>query len=406
MKNSTEMNWETGTWNNEKDNSSSQRIVITGDWAPIRHFEQVMADEPKDCYGDTLNVLNDADLRIVNLECTMKGKKPVLKGGPNLKGTEAHMECLKTGGFEIATLGNNHVFDYGYEGFQKMVGMLDEEGIKHLGAGKDADSARQPLIYNLNGIKIGIINFTEGHDLTDAGEDKPGVFGWKPDIAREQIIILKETCDLVFPIIHAGVEFSAYPSQYAIDTYRMLADEKPDAVIAHHPHVPQGIEFHNEVPIFYSLGNYLFYQETNLFHRKQGYLLELSVSKQGLQSFKVHPYGINDNGVFLLKGQRFRNFMRLLEKLSAPLAEHAYETWHGVLKARWNSGFAKTEFEKTVELFKHEPLRAAAVFRNRMTTLQHTGLYIPMFDRVVNGVIDDAPDYAYEMENEFQERVL
>lgn len=395
------INWTDGSWSDNISDSSLKKIVITGDWAPIRHFETVMADEPEKCYGSTIDVLDAADLRIVNLECAMEGKRRIIKAGPNLPGSRKHIPCLKRGGFEIATLGNNHVFDYGAEGYRNTLGILNELGMKYLGAGMNREEAREPLIYNLDGIKIGLINFTEGHDLSDAGENKPGVFGWHPEAACAMISELKKECDLVFVIVHGGIEYCAYPPGYCIEAYRKLAGEKPDAVIAHHPHVPQGIEIYQGVPIFYSLGNYLFYQETDLAHRKHGYLLELEVSRSGLHGFKIHPYGISDSGVDLLRGEKYQEFLRLVQDISRPFKGNPLDGYHGVLKERWDSGFAKAEFERIGGFFSSDLIKAAALLRDRMSTLQHTGLFFPMFDRVVRGIIDDAPDWAVKMEHEF-----
>ena len=56
--------------------SGSRKLIFAADWAPIRRFESVMADDPAGCYGDVLPLLQSADLRIVNFECTLRGDGP------------------------------------------------------------------------------------------------------------------------------------------------------------------------------------------------------------------------------------------------------------------------------------------------------------------------------------------
>lgn len=382
--------------------SGSRKLIFAADWAPIRHFESVMAADPAGCYGDVLPLLQSADLRIVNFECTLAGDgTPVRKGGPNLSAAEKHFECLKAGGFEIASLANNHIFDYGPAGFQATCRALDRLSVRYFGAGMDLAEAQRPLTVELDGLRIGFCGFSEGHDLSGAGENTPGVAPWSPEQVCRQVAELRKSCDLVFVIPHGGIEFSAWPAPYCIDAYRRIAEARPDAVIAHHPHVPQGMEFYRGVPIFYSLGNFLFYQNTKLIHRKHGYLVELSVGKDGLRGFRLHPYGIDDRGVHLLKDADRTGFGCLLEKLSRPFTGDPYEGYYGALKERWHSGYAAGEFRKAAGHFDTDPVKAAALFRNRMTTLQHTELWIPMFDRVVRGTIDDAPDWSTAMEHEF-----
>ena len=382
--------------------AGSRKLIFAGDWAPIRHFESVMADDPAGCYGDTLPLLRSADLRIVNFECTLRGDgPPAVKAGPNLSADPKHLECLITGGFEVASLANNHIFDYGPAGFQATCRALDELPVRFFGAGMNLNEAQKPLIYELDGLRLGFCGFTEGHDLSGAGENTPGVAPWQPEQVCRQVAELRKSCDLVLVVPHGGIEFAAWPAPYCIDAYRRIAEAGPDAIIAHHPHVPQGIEFYHGVPIFYSLGNFLFYQNTRLVHRKHGFLLELSVNRDGLQGFRLHPYGIDDLGVHLLKGTELDGFRRLIRELSRPFGGDPYEGYYGTLKERWHSGYAAEEFRKSVGKFDTDPLNAAALFRNRMTTLQHTALWIPMFDRVARGMIDDVPDWCTAMEHEF-----
>ena len=395
------MDWEKMSWGDPAA-AGCRKLIFAADWAPIRHFESVMAEDPVECYGDVLPLLQSADLRIVNFECTLTGEgTPVAKGGPNLSAAEKHLECLKTGGFEIASLANNHIFDYGPAGFQATCRTLDGLSVRYFGAGMDLAEAQKPLTVELDGLRIGFCGFTEGHDLSGAGENTPGVAPWRPEQVCLQIAELRKSCDLVFVVPHGGIEFSAWPAPYCIDAYRRIAEARPDAVIAHHPHVPQGMEFYRGVPIFYSLGNFLFYQNTKLIHRKHGYLVELSVAKEGLRGFRLHPYGIDDRGVHLLKDADRTGFGRLLKKLSRPFAGDPYEGYYGALKERWHSGYAAGEFRKAAGHFDTDRVKAAALFRNRMTTLQHTELWIPMFDRVVRGTIDDAPEWSTAMEHEF-----
>ena len=44
------------------------RIIFTSDWASIRKFAPVIEENPSEVYGDLIEDLANADLRIVNLE--------------------------------------------------------------------------------------------------------------------------------------------------------------------------------------------------------------------------------------------------------------------------------------------------------------------------------------------------
>ena len=405
------VDWNAGRATDGKD-ARCKKIVIAADWVPIMDsqklpvYDRVMQDDSGKCYGGAKEVLDAADLRVVNLECAVNGKTPVIKSGPHLLARSCHLGCLRAGGFDVAALANNHVFDYGAEGFRSTVRALDELGIRHYGAGSDDREAWTPLICELDGIRIGFTGFTEGHDFTAAAPGKPGVAGW--DVARARAVVrdLKSRCDVVIVIPHGGIEYAAHPSRYCIDAYREIAREKPDAIVAHHPHVPQGLEFRDGVPIFYSLGNFMFNMGTPLYYRRHGFMVELEVAKDGLHGFEIHPFFIADDGLKMLRGEQRRDFGMLLRKLSRPFAGgDPYDGINGFFKLYWHKD-PLAQFRQAVELFDTDPLWAAAMIRNRTTTLQHVGLHLPMIERAISGKIDDVPEWSEAMEREYMERRL
>ena len=406
MKNLPPIDWKTASWRNP-ETSAKCKIVLTGDWAPIRHFGPVMVENPVGIYGDTLDVLKGADYRIVNLECAMFDGEPILKSGPNLRGGPEHQPCFDVGNFNTAILGNNHTLDFGKEAFRKTIAMLDERGITHAGGGMNFDEATKPLVIEVKGVKIGIVSFTEGHDLTFATDTKPGVFGWDIDLVVKRIAEVKPRCDVVLVIPHAGNEYVPYPPTYIQEAYRRIVDAGADAVIAHHPHVPQGIEFHNGVPIFYSLGNYLFYQSVNYYYRKIGFLLELELAENGkIAGFALKPYWICDKGVSLLQGERFREFTDLMQKLSEPLPERGVEAWNADMKERWDRGYVTESFTNAMKALKENPRLGAAMWLNRFVTICHHDFFAEVLKRVVDGTIDDVPDDLFELARAYNDRQI
>lgn len=393
------MDWTTGGWTKPGGPEVEAEIVISGDWAPIRAFDEIVERAPEAVYGNVLPVLRDAGLRITNLECPLTGERPVWKSGAVLKGRPAHVRGLTAVPFEIVTLANNHVFDYGRDAFRKTQELLAANGVRSLGAGMSAGEAWRPLIIDLKGIPVGLVNFSEGEDLT-AAIDGPGVFGWEIDRAADEVRELRKTCAVVIAIGHAGVEYIPFPPPYVADAFRRLAEAGADLVIGHHPHVPQGIEVRRGVPICYSLGNFVFYQETDLLYRKVGYLVKAGVGRGGLGRLRIVPYEIGDGGLRLLDGGKLGRFMAALEKVSRPLADEAgvQDAWHGFLRRYGYAGFKK-EIDLIMKTMADEPRKGAAMFRNRLTTPQHFEHWRDGLTRVVDGTIGDSPDWACELAN-------
>lgn len=235
------LDWGRGRWVSGLAPQARAEIVIAADWAPIRAFDDIVARTPEAVYGDTLPVLRAADLRIVNLECALAGDaEAVWKSGSVFKGRPEHIRGLTAVPFEVATLANNHVFDYGTEAFRETLKLLGEHSIRFVGAGMNPEEARRPLVLEVQGVRIGIVNFSEGEDLT-AAEDGPGVFGWDVGAVAESIRAIRSDADIVLVVCHGGVEYIPFPPPYLAEAFRRVSEAGADLVIGHHAHVPQGI---------------------------------------------------------------------------------------------------------------------------------------------------------------------
>jgi poly-gamma-glutamate synthesis protein (capsule biosynthesis protein) len=401
------LDWAQGRWARPGAGRARTSLVIAADWAPIRAFGPLVAADPEAVYGDLLPVLRAAGLRIANLECPLtRLDQPAVKSGSVLKGAPDHVRGLTAVPFELVTLANNHVFDHGLAAFQETQDLLAAQGIRTVGAGLTAEAAFRPQVLDLDGVRVGILNFSEGEDLTGAGPG-PGVFGWDQDRAAAILADLGRTADVRVVIFHGGVEYIPFPPPYVVSALRALADAGADLVVAHHPHVPQGVEIRGRTPICYSLGNFLFHQDTRLLHRKTGYLVRAELGRGGLTGLEVIPYRIGPLGLRLLGGPDRDAFFASLRAVSEPLAAQSGVTdaWHGFLRWVGRAGF-RAEVERILGELAERPPIGAAMFRNRLTTLQHREQWQDLLTRIMAGDLDTAPQWAFDLVDEWQARTL
>ena len=392
------IDWKSGRWHSDNAGDVVSEVMITGDWAPIRVFEPIIAEDPEAIYGDLLPVLRQVDLRITNLECPLTdGEGQIWKSGSMLKGLPKHIHGLTAVPFEVVTTANNHVFDYGLEGFEETHRLLDQNRIQSVGSGRNAEKASQPLVTDVKGVRLGIINFSEGEDLTDA-DTGPGVFGWDVKKAAEMVLELRSKVDMVLVIAHCGVEYIPFPPPYVEEAFQTMVDAGADLVIGHHPHVPQGVQIYRGVPICYSLGNYVFYQETELIYRKTGYMVKAGLSQNGLARIELIPYEIQSDKLSLLTPERRDWFLSSMEQVSVPLAKSggAKAAWNGFLSRYGKSGFVE-EVQMLMKRLESEPEKGAAMFRNRITTIQHRQHWTDALSRMMDGSIDDAPEWSLSL---------
>jgi hypothetical protein len=233
------------------------------------------------------------------------------------------------------------------------------------------------------------------------------VFGWEPDRVAEALAELGRTADVRIVVFHGGVEYIPFPPPYVASALRAAAEAGADLVVAHHPHVPQGLEFAGRTPICYSLGNFLFHQETRLLHRKTGYLVRAGLDRGGLTDLELIPYRIGPRGLGRLQGPDREAFFGSLRAVSEPLAAPGgvAEAWHGFLRWQGRDGF-RAEVERILAELAERPEKGAAMFRNRLTTLQHREQWLDLLSRIMAGQLDEAPQWAVDLVDEWQTRPL
>ncbi|MDZ7667363.1 MAG: CapA family protein [Desulfotignum sp.] len=384
-----DFDWHTGTWESGRTQERIQ-VCIAGDWAPIRNFAPLMATDPGAVYGDLLDPIRQADLKIFNLEApfTRTGEFTV-KSGASFKADPGHAAALKVAGVDAVTLANNHIWDCGHTGFEHTLETLSCHRIRWTGAGRNLAVAATPLILEKNHLKIGILNFSEGEDLTAATAQTPGVMGWDPALMAAQVKALAGSVDLVVVIAHGGIEYVPFPPPYMTEAFQALADAGADLVVGHHPHVPQGLQVHKNTPIFYSLGNFVFFQPTDLLFRKLGYVLFADLDNQGLAALKMLPYQIHEQGLATLNQTRARDFFSAFRQVSRPLETPwgREQAWQALTRY-YGTQMLMPELTGIVDTLHTDPPKGAAMLRNRLTTLQHTKLLKDTLTRMMDDHIE------------------
>jgi poly-gamma-glutamate synthesis protein (capsule biosynthesis protein) len=123
----------------------------------------------------------------------------------------------------------------------------------------------------MNGLSMNVP--AAGDSLTFRGErfvvgDSPGVKTEPDPEDLEEIAMVvrnaESLSDYTIVSIHAheGRGDRTVPAEFIVDFARRMIDEGADLFVGHGPHVLRGIELYKGRPIFYSLGDFLFQNET------------------------------------------------------------------------------------------------------------------------------------------------
>ncbi|RNC66028.1 MAG: CapA family protein [Desulfuromonadales bacterium] len=211
-------------------------------------------------FAKTTHELRQADITMGNLETplTRRGREFRDKTFRFRADPEA-AAALKRAGFSVLTLANNHMMDYGEEGLKDTLATLSRHGIAHTGAGASLADARRETMVGVRGKRVALLAYSLTYPAEFyAGANRAGTAPGYAAHVREDIRRVRTEADYVVVSFHWGAERAEFPKQYQVEAARQAIDAGADAIIGHHPHVLQGIEFYRGKPILYSLGNFAF----------------------------------------------------------------------------------------------------------------------------------------------------
>ena len=218
-----------------------------------------------DCISENAqSELASADISVVNNEFVYEDGETPLAGKTYTFGAATeNVKLLKIFSADLVTLANNHVYDYGEEGLISTLDTLDGAEIPYVGAGRNLEEASAIKYFVVKGRKIAFVSATEIEKFAkytkEATENSPGVIKTiDTSLFCGVIAEAKANADYVIACVHWGIEgkndFEAEQRRMAEDYVKAGAD----VVIGGHPHRLQGVEFIEDTPVAYSLGNFWF----------------------------------------------------------------------------------------------------------------------------------------------------
>ncbi len=245
-------------------------ILFDDNYAAGNAFK-TKGNSPYGIIGESLlERMKSADIMMVNNEFPYSlGGSPTEGKTYTFRARPETVSILDEMGVDIVGLANNHCYDYGPQAFLDTITTLKGAGIVYAGAGNNIEEASHPVYYVTdNGMKIAFICATQierlsNPDTKGATSDSPGVFRCLDDtLLLEKIREAKERDAYVIVFIHWGTESTEEIDYLQRDQSREIVSAGADLIIGAHPHVLQKIEYVDGVPVFYSLGNYMFNSKT------------------------------------------------------------------------------------------------------------------------------------------------
>ena len=238
--------------------------------------------------SEMLERMQNADLFVINEEFpfslrgeAMEDKQFTFRADPK------YVEIFQKMGVDIATVANNHALDFGRDAFLDTLDTLKSADITSIGGGYHLSEASAPAVQTIKGQTFAIFGATRVSPSATwyASDSQAGLFQtYDATLLNQKIAEAHTEYDHVIVFVHWGIEKNETPEDYQRSLAKGYIDAGADLVVGCHPHVLQGFEYYNGVPIVYSLGNYLFGNRDG-----DTVLLEASYDSEGAPSIQLVP---------------------------------------------------------------------------------------------------------------------
>ncbi|MEF1174887.1 CapA family protein, partial [Vibrio sinaloensis] len=214
----------------------------------------------------------------------------------NIYSDPENVSILKYLNVNVVCLANNHIFDYGREGLEDTIKILNDNNIEWFGV-YDKDV----VLNDLNLVLHGYCSFNTDPIGVSLTGDSVSALAYEKVVEKfsnyDKLGLTNVICN------HSGVENVSIPSLDDIKFARYLSNCAKYIYIGHHPHVIQPTEKYNDSYISYSLGNFCF---DDIKDDRTGDILvyQNDENKKGLiKSFDFEGDGIHEENIFIYQGE-------------------------------------------------------------------------------------------------------
>lgn len=284
---------------------------------------------------DIRNAMNEADITMINNEFPYSdrgsptpGKKFTFRADPS---TVRYLTDL---GVDIVGLANNHAYDHGPDALLDTFDTLSGANIRYVGAGHDIEEAMTPQYIEAGGMTIAFTAATQIErslppDTKEATETDPGVLRTLDPGKYLQVIEEADAnADFTIAFVHWGTENEHMYEASQKELAEKYVEAGADLIIGAHPHVLQGFEYIEDVPVAYSMGNFWFNSKT-----LDSCMIEAVVNEGELEELRFIPC-IQKGCYTSMLHEGDSGFERILEDERNRSAENVDISEDGVISLR------------------------------------------------------------------------
>lgn len=268
-------------------------------------------------FAPTKELVEAADLALVNQEVILGGPELGYSGYPRFNAPYEVADALVSAGFDVILHATNHTLDKGKTGVLNSLNYWRENYPETAVIGmQDSQEAQDQIyVYEKDGIRIAILNYTYGTNGLPLPKDMPYIVNLlneeriASDVARA-----KEQADFVIVCPHWGTEYIHKASKAQKQWTQFFLECGVDLCIGTHPHVIEPVEWVEDeaghrMLVYYSLGNYVnstASEGEGVGNRMVGAMATVTIARNGDGEVYIREYGaeplvtyVSGNGKFI-----------------------------------------------------------------------------------------------------------
>lgn len=247
-------------------------------------------------------LIEKADLAIVNQETILGGKELKVTGYPTFNGPYELGDALVNAGFDVVLHSNNHALDRGKQGIYNCLNFWKKyPKIKTVGINTSEAQKKKLCIYEKNGIKVAILNYTYGTNGIPLLKDMPYAVNYlnKKEVISD-IKRAEKEADFTIVCPHWGTEYLRGISDYQKAWSQIFVENGVDLVLGCHPHVIEPIKYvtdkktGHKMLVYYSVGNFVNSTMSNgrVSNRYIGGLAKVKLKRGADNKVRIAKYGV------------------------------------------------------------------------------------------------------------------
>lgn len=254
-------------------------------------------------FSHTKDIIEEADLAIVNQEVIIGGEELGVSGYPAFNAPIEIGDALYDTGFDVVLQATNHALDKGSKGIMNDLSYWDayHPDVAVLGIHDSEDDKNIIDTFEIHGIKIAILNYTYGTNGIPLPENMP----FAVDMLDEQRVVsdiqrAREIADFVIVCPHWGTEYNLGIDSLQKKWTDIFLENDVDLVIGTHPHVIEPIEeIHrdedDDMLVYYSLGNFVNWTSgtgEGVANRMVGGMAQITILRSDDGEVNISDYGV------------------------------------------------------------------------------------------------------------------